>query len=116
MSKARSRLLDRPDSSFRQVKGIPVVLHFGRQAKHIPSLPNFVPGKSILTINLARLQELVEEKAGTGTWTAAHKELVDFGEPIGLKVSKSTGDAVPTPIGIIHYSKQGLHVVPADPN
>lgn len=116
MSKARSRLLDRPDSDFRQVGGVPVVLHFGKQAKHMPGQPNFIAGKSMITLGIQELQRLVEEKAGTGNWKSKHKEKVDFGTVIGIHVDPKTGDSKPTTVGTVHYSKTGLHVVPASPS
>lgn len=39
MSKPRSRLIARADHEFRNVRGLTTVLHFGKQAKHMPGQP-----------------------------------------------------------------------------
>ena len=116
MSKPRSKLVAKADKDFRLVKGVPVVLHFGKQTKHMPGHTNFIPGKSIITLGIGELQRLVEDKVGTGTWKSKYKEQVDFESVIGIYVNPKTGDAIPTTVGIVHYSKSGLHVVPASPN
>ena len=62
--------------------------------------------------------ELVKEYAGTGTikrdmqgkWT--HKEEVTATNPIGYAVSMVDGSASLTSTFTIHYSKQGVHIVP----
>ena len=42
-------------------------------------------------------------------------QTLDFGTVIGVYVDQSTGKEYPTTIGIINYSKDGTHVVPARP-
>ena len=42
------------------------------------------------------------------------KERIDFGETIGTYVDKA-GNSSPTTKGIVHYGKQGAHIVPARP-
>ena len=44
-----------------------------------------------------------------------NKERVNFGEVIGQYVNPATNEAVDTTMGIIHYSKTGTHIVPAQP-
>src|ERR1700754_3931629 len=46
---------------------------------------------------------------------AGYKERVDFGTIIGNWVDPSTGQKMPTTNGIIHYSKDGVHIVPSRP-
>ncbi|HGN0020513.1 TPA: polymorphic toxin type 50 domain-containing protein [Proteus mirabilis] len=41
------------------------------------------------------------------------KERVDFGKVIGNFVDKDTGQAIPTTRGIVHYGKNGVHIVPS---
>lgn len=65
---------------------------------------------------LKHAQELAERYAGTGIWRDKHKELVSFHEVIGTHVNRKTGIRKPTTCGTIHYSKDGCHIVPADPN
>ena len=116
MSKARSRLIDYKSREFRTFHGFTTEVHFGKQAKHLPNQPNHDPSKSTITIGIRRIQELVEQNAGTGRRVSANKEVVDFGEIIGVYRSPKTGVTVMTTRGTIHYSKTGAHVVPADPN
>jgi len=45
-----------------------------------------------------------------------YRERVDFGEFIGYHISEDSPNVkIPTSKGIIHYSKKGAHIVPADP-
>lgn len=44
-----------------------------------------------------------------------YKERVDFQEVIGHFLERRTGIETPATIGVIHYSKQGAHIVPANP-
>ena len=43
------------------------------------------------------------------------KERVNFNKNIGIYIDPVTGNQTPTTMGIIHYSKNGYHVVPAKP-
>ena len=43
------------------------------------------------------------------------KEIVDFGKIIGDCVDLKTGAKTPTTWGKIHYSKDGVHIVPYIP-
>ncbi|MBU2714286.1 hypothetical protein KCG35_24880 [Zooshikella sp. WH53] len=61
------------------------------------------------------------KKAGTGQQVGktpvgqpGSKERVDFGENIGTYIDQA-GNHSPTTKGIIHYSKDGIHIVPARP-
>jgi transposase protein len=40
---------------------------------------------------------------------------VNFNKNIGIYIDPVTGNQTPTTMGIIHYSKNGYHVVPAKP-
>ncbi len=115
MSKSRSRLFPYADRTLRTVRGFTTAIHFGRQAKHMPGQPNHDPTKSTITVSLPRLQQLVEEKAGTGQWRGANREIVDFGVTIGTFTDPRTGVTSVTSRGTIHYSKAGSHVVPTSP-
>ena len=44
-----------------------------------------------------------------------YRERVDFQEIIGHFIEEETKLELPTTKGIIHYSKKGAHIVPADP-
>jgi RHS repeat-associated protein len=94
-------------------------IHWGQQDKHIPGTNNHIEGRSILTH--PDPQGLVDQYAGTGVGLRGtpgqpgYKEKVDFGQIIGLDVDMSTKVQTPTSWGIIHYSKQGVHIVPTLP-
>ncbi|MCI5142253.1 MAG: hypothetical protein D3909_11160 [Candidatus Electrothrix sp. ATG1] len=77
----------------------------------------FIFGRSTMTSDPTKLAE----KAGTGQQVGktpvgqpGSKERVNFGEKIGNYVDQA-GNASPTTNGIIHYSKGGIHIVPARP-
>jgi hypothetical protein len=85
-----------------------------KQGKHIPEHNNYIPGRSPLTHK--NHQELLDNFAEKGQPVGnvprgqpGFKERVDFGEVIGEV------NGQPTTNGIIHYSKNGAHIVPANP-
>ncbi|TXC84870.1 polymorphic toxin type 50 domain-containing protein [Paraburkholderia azotifigens] len=95
-------------------------MNAGRQGKHQPDHNNFIPGRSELTY--PDPQELVDHFAGTGQpannvapGQPRSRERVNFGSVIGNYVDPVTGDQVPTTNGIIHYRKDGVHIVPGRP-
>ena len=95
----------------------------GRQGKHIKGHNNYENavknGKnpSIFEGTIEEAQKLTDEFAGKGKWDKlCHKEVVDFGKIIGERVDPETGIGTPTTRGTIHYSKKGVHIVPAKPN
>jgi hypothetical protein len=61
------------------------------------------------------LQSLIIAHSNKGQAISGNKEKIDFGTIIGVYVDQSTGKEYPTTIGIINYSKDGTHVVPARP-
>lgn len=88
------------------------------QEKHFPGHNSYTTGRSTLTSD----PRVLAEKAGTGqqvgnlpVGTPGSKERVNFGGAIGNYVDPVTGKATPTSNGIIHYSKDGIHIVPARP-
>ncbi len=92
----------------------------GKQGKHQPDHNNFILGRSELTY--PDPQKLVDDFAGTGQpannvapGQPGYRERVNFGSVIGNYVDPVTGDQVPTTNGIIHYSKDGVHIVPGRP-
>ena len=95
------------------INGNSVKLNAGQQGKHIKGHNNYTPGKSILYGNLDDAQGLLNEYAGTGQKINEHKERVNFGKTIGLWVGNDT--SYETTWGIIHYGKNGAHIVPANP-
>ncbi|MFV9511284.1 polymorphic toxin type 50 domain-containing protein [Tepidibacillus sp. LV47] len=97
---------------FKIVNGFEAKVHLGKQGKHIPGHPNYQKGKSIFT---GDAQKLLDKYAGKGQWIGSNKERVDFKQVIGKWVDPNTGKAYETTKGIIHYSKNGAHIVPARP-
>lgn len=103
------------DNGFRDVNGMTAKINEGQQGKHIIGHNNYIAGRSVLRMTIAHAQELVEKYGGTGEWKGANKESVNFHEVIGTYVSKEETIRIPTTRGIIHYGKQGCHIVPARP-
>ncbi|MDA1475259.1 T7SS effector LXG polymorphic toxin [Bacillus changyiensis] len=110
-----------PKGPYREVHGYPAKVKPGAQEKHIPGTPNYKQEvangkhKSIFIGDNKRAQELLDKFAGKGTKLGNNKERVDFGQPIGKYYDKDTGKYVNTTRGLIHYSKNGAHIVPARP-
>lgn len=108
---------------FRQEYKKKCKLHIGQQEKHILGSNNFEVGKGELIISVEHLEEIIPIKLGEGIPTrftfgeAGYKEVVEFDEIIGIHVVEKTGERFPTPIGEIHYNKNGeFHVVPVSPD
>jgi tetratricopeptide (TPR) repeat protein len=101
-------------------------IHKDKQNKHILGSHNFEEGKGIIHIELAELERMVKEKAGTGQYVtgefgqAGYKERIDFGKIIGeyaLQKEGKTIKYIPTTKGSIIYAKDSsVHVVPAKPD
>ncbi|UXO87005.1 MULTISPECIES: T7SS effector LXG polymorphic toxin [Bacillus] len=111
-----------PKGPYREVNGFPAKVKPGAQEKHIPDAPNYKqevangrPNKSIFYGDNKKAQELLDKFAGKGTKIGEHKERVDFGQMIGKYYDKDTGKYVETTRGLIHYSKNGAHIVPSEP-
>ncbi|MFP7467026.1 T7SS effector LXG polymorphic toxin [Bacillus safensis] len=110
-----------PKGPYREVNGFPVKVKPGAQEKHIPDAPNYKQEvangkkKSIFNGDNKKAQELLDKFAGKGTKIGEHKERVDFGQMIGKYYDKDTGKYVETTRGLIHYSKNGAHIVPSEP-
>jgi hypothetical protein len=85
-----------------------------KQGKHVPGDPYYIPGRSPLTHPSPT--QLIDQFAGKGQPVGGiprgqpgFKERVDFGQVIGEYQGQ------PTTNGIIHYAKDGVHIVPARP-
>lgn len=93
-------------------------IHPGKQGKHIPGHNNYKEGRSYLTITEQQAQELVNQYAGTGkiirdrNGKYTGKERIMTKKKIGV-CKDLEGNEVPTRSFIIHYSKDGVHIVPA---
>jgi tetratricopeptide (TPR) repeat protein len=101
----------------RQAYFAKVQIEIDKQAKHIPGTKNYVEGRSIFTHPCP--QKLLSQHAGKGQKAQGiisepgYRERVDFGEVIGYFVKDEM--QIPTTVGMIHYSKKGAHIVPAQP-
>ncbi|MCY1487756.1 Pre-toxin domain with VENN motif protein [compost metagenome] len=97
-------------------KEVPQV-KWSAQEKHFPGHNSYTPGRSVLTSDPRKLAE----GAGSGVQVGdipvglpGSKERVNFGGGIGTYIDRA-GVATPTSNGIIHYSKDGVHIVPSRP-
>ncbi len=106
-------------SYFKGTKGAKsgrnTTVHEGRQGKHIPGHNNYIPGRSIFNGTAKDAQALIDKYAGTGTKYGDNKELIDFHKIIGKYYDLTTGKYYDTTRGMIHYSKDGAHIVPQRP-
>ena len=110
------------ESGIKTVNGYDTKVNVGQQNKHIPGTNEYKNAlnngqtKSIMYGDVNDIQNLLNDKAGTGDFIGANKERVNFGQVIGQYVDPDTGVGVETTIAIIHYGKKGAHIVPARPN
>ncbi|MED4174575.1 polymorphic toxin type 50 domain-containing protein [Halalkalibacterium halodurans] len=111
-----------PIGPYREVNGFPVKVKPGAQEKHIPNTPNYKQeiangkNKSIFYGDNKTAQELLDKFAGKGQLLPnGKKERVDFGKPIGRYYDRDTGEYLETTKGLIHYGKEGAHIVPSRP-
>ncbi len=95
------------------------------QGKHLTWHRNYLLSKSTWEYPLEKTQELINKFAGTGIkgkrsnthipGMPGYQEIVNFKEFIGYTIDKTTELKIPTTWGKIHYSKNGVHVVPYKP-
>lgn len=102
--------------------GSPDEIHQGQQGKHIPGHPNFEPARGRSELTHPDPQSLLDEYSGTGqpigripVGQPGSRERVDFGQTIGNYSDREAGTKAPTSKGIIHYGKNGAHIVPSRP-
>ena len=110
------------ESGGKTVNGYDAKVNVGQQNKHIPGTNEYKNAlnngqtKSTMYGDANDIQNLLNDKAGTGDFLGTNKERVNFGQVIGQYVDPNTGIGVETTMGIIHYGKKGAHIVPARPN
>jgi hypothetical protein len=96
-------------------------IEMDKQGKHLVGHRNYDPDMRRAIWNHPNPQSFVDKLAGTGKrgygtpGIAGYKEIVDCGEIIGYFVEEKTGIQIPTTMAKIHYSKKGVHIVPARP-
>ena len=99
-------------------------IEISKQNKHLENTNEYKVSlangqqKSLITVSLDSLKGYV----GTGQQVGkieiglpGSKERVNFNKNIGIYIDPVTGNQTPTTMGIIHYSKNGYHIVPAKP-
>jgi hypothetical protein len=96
-------------------KEYPLTLNEARQNRHIAGTSDFDPARSALTEDPVKLIELYAGKGSlifseSGVWT--RRERFTHTGVIGV-YRNMTGYEADTTKGIIHYSKNGAHIVPA---
>ncbi|HHK5725460.1 TPA: hemagglutinin repeat-containing protein [Serratia marcescens] len=97
----------------------------GQQNKHVPGTNEYKIAseaglnKSVLTVK----PDSLLSKLGTGQQvgstvigTPGSKERINYGKVIGNYIDPQTGVSTPTTNGIVHYGKNGVHIVPARPS
>lgn len=90
----------------------------GKQGKHIKSHNNYVEGRSYLTISLEEVQLIVDQFAGRGVLLRSRagkwnkQEVVFVCSQIGVDVDNKTGISYLTDGFKMHYSNNGVHIVP----
>ena len=99
-------------------------IEISKQNKHLDNTNEYKVSlangqqKSIITVSLDSLKGYVgtgQQVGKTEIGLPGSKERVNFNKNIGIYIDPVTGDRTPTTMGIIHYSKNGYHVVPAKP-
>lgn len=102
-------------------KNANLTIHQGKQQKHIAGAKNYLEGRSVLTHSDP--QQLVNDHAGTGVplnsttpRMPGYKEVIDCNEIIGLCKNKEGLVLGETTRMTVHYSKEGVHIVPAPPS
>jgi len=95
-------------------------IHQDRQNKHVIGKHNFIPGGGEFMHHDS--QGLLSKFAGKGKSAngkspgdAGFRERIDFEEFIGYYVNRERNIKLPTNKGIVHYSKNGAHIVPSHP-
>ena len=91
-------------------------IHMGSQGKHIVSHNNYIPMKSILSVDANEL--LKQFHAGNAVILrnpSSYKVIVDFNKPIGIYINIQTYESSITTRGMIITNKHGAHIVPSAP-
>ena len=91
-----------------------------KQERHNINSKSYIAGKSYFNISLKEEQELVNKLAGYGYIPATksgeltNKEICIADKIIGKYINKNMNKTIDTNSFVIHYSKDGVHIVPAD--
>ncbi|WP_276814013.1 polymorphic toxin type 50 domain-containing protein [Faecalibaculum rodentium] len=107
----------KPLEDFIKANPIAKLLNHNKQGKHIPGHPNYVEGKSRLSLSMDECDEILYNEAGKGSlvfdrngkWTKKERVITD--KDIGIVISED-GSSEKTRGLMIHYSKTGAHIIP----
>ncbi|EEC0439593.1 hypothetical protein AH715_005354, partial [Salmonella enterica subsp. enterica] len=97
----------------------------GQQNKHIEGTNEYKIAseanlnKSILTVSPDSLLSKLgtgQQVGNTPVGAPGSKERINYGYDIGNYIDPRTGVPTPTTNGIVHYGKNGVHIVPARPS
>ncbi|MCE0829008.1 polymorphic toxin type 50 domain-containing protein [Buttiauxella sp. A2-C2_NF] len=103
--------------------GVPI--NKGQQNKHIPGTNEYKIAsdaglnKSTLTVPADSLLPQLgtgQQVGNSPVGTLGSKERINYGQNIGNYIDPQTGISTPTTNGIVHYGKNGVHIVPARPS
>lgn len=126
-------LRDKPIRDMLNSGSVPFTVQTGRQNKHIFGTHEFADyakefskkgqyGPSLLTIPIEQVQPLVERCHGTGILLRSkdgrwrkQERITWYPDEIGTSINNLTGQQAPTTVFVIHYSKDGVHIVPDYP-
>ena len=92
-------------------------IHYAKQNHHVLGSGGYIEGRSVLTSDPEMLVRLYAGRGEpiivNGKWNM--RERFEHTEVIGIWKSSSTDETFSTTRGQIHYSKRGVHIVPARP-
>lgn len=103
-----------------EIKNGSVVLEINheKQARHLLG-EGYIEGRSYFTVSQEKLEEILKSKYSTGelqfdykTGNWKHKEVITIDEDIGICIDRK-GNKSSTNRFTVHYSKTGVHLVPA---
>ena len=93
-------------------------INVGKQGKHIKGHNNYIAGRSYLMVSTEKAQELVNRYSGTGNLVRTKnghwrkQEIIISDTDVGYVVDDLTGTEKLTKAFKIHYSQNGVHIVP----
>lgn len=109
--------IDSESKAKQYIRNIDKTINEGKQGKHIIEHNNYIDGRSYLTISNKEAQSLIDRYAGTGeinfgrTGKWNKQEIIYSDKMIGVSVNSKKGNH-DTNAFKIHYSKDGVHIVP----
>ena len=106
------------------LKNANLKIQWDKQGKHLKNHKNYEVNRKRSILEHPDPERLIKERAGTGRKVSpgtdscgqpGYKEVVDFQEYIGYYIDETTGAKIASTRGVIHYAKDGVHIVPAKP-